>query len=275
MTAHAKPFNDKVDLGHRLFLLAFFLPFALGSSFATVGYGATGSVQIPIVGTAAVLGLVFVASMLYRGSKLMQRALIFVAIGLLGGAVTVFLVSRSLAGWLIAFQMLMPVLFTAIILIPATRAFLAFQRGEEVAKSIETKPTEPSAPTPSPATFESLLESGGLREGAAAAILTHSRLVRLAGVLVACAALAGIVLAIMSLVGGRGGWLLILASVCSLPCVFMFLHQADHWYYLATTKGYEKIHLKNASDESQSLSTCATVVLALIVLLAILDFVLR
>jgi hypothetical protein len=263
LSDHAKPVDDRVDLGHRLFLAGFFLPLAVGSSTATVGYGLTSNYVIPLIGIANVVALIFAANILHQGNKTAAKIVKIVGAILLIAALAVIFTSQNLAGYFIGEQLLMFVIFAAAVSAPSTGVYFAYQRHEVIETAVED------------VAVESILVSGALSEEGKAAALTYSRMLRLAGGLLGLVGVGGIALAIYLLVYQGYGWSLIFAALFALPSAPVLLTLADRWGFLATTKGYEKAHLTNIAADTQVLVNCASMSAVLLALLAILELAMR
>jgi hypothetical protein len=265
LSDHAKPVNDRVDLGHRLFLAGFFLPLALAASTATIGFGLTGHVLIPLVGLANVLALLFAANILHQGNKTAEKVVKFAGLVLLIAGLAVLFTSQNLATCFLGEQLLMFVIFAAAVATPSAGAFFAYQRHEFV-----ELPAEVEAPAVE-IQVESVLAGGALREEAKAAAKNYSLVLRAAGTLLVLVAFGGIALAIYSLMNGGAGVKLIFASLFALPAAPVLLTLGDRWSFLATTTGHEKAHLSGIAADSQTLVNCASVSAVLLALLAILE----
>jgi hypothetical protein len=267
LSDHAKPMSDRADLGHRIFLAGFFLPLAVGASTATIGYGLTRNIWLPIVGVANVLALMVAANALYGGSKAAERAVKAIGAVLLIAAVVVFFAVPGLAGIFLGVQTLMFVILAAAVATPSAHRFFAYQRNEVIVGD-----TDEGAEV---AEVESILVGGALREEAKAGAITYSRVLGLAGGLLALACIAGVGLGIGMLVYWGYGWSLIFASLFAMPSAPVLLTLSDRWKFLATTKGYEKVHLANIATDSQTLVNCASVSAVMLALLAVLELMMR
>jgi len=262
LSDHAKPVDDRVDLGHRLFLAGFFFPLAVGALTATIGFGLTGNLVIPLLGLTNVIALIFAANTLHQGNKPAEKIVKIAGAILLIAALAILFTSQNLASYFIGEQMLMFVIFAAAVAAPSTGVFLAHQR-HEVIEAVEEVPVE------------SILVGGALSEEAKAAAKTYSLLLRLAGAVLVLACVGGIALAIWLLMSQGYGWSLIFASLFALPSAPVLLTLGDRWGFLASTKGHEKAHLTNIAADAQVLVNCASVSATLLALLAILELAMR
>jgi hypothetical protein len=259
--------SDRADLGHRIFLTGFFLPLAVGASTATIGYGLTRNIWLPIMGLANVIALMVAANALYSGSKAAERAVKAVGAVLLIAAIVVFFAVPGLAGVFQGVQTLMFVILAAAVATPSAHRYFAHQRGEVIVGD-----TDEAAEV---ADVESILAGGALREEAKAGAITSSRVYGLAGGLLALACIAGIGLGGYMIYENGWGFSLIFASLFAIPSAPILLTLSDRWKFLATTKGYEKVHLANIASDTQTLVNVASVSAVLLALLAVLELMMR
>jgi hypothetical protein len=269
LSDHATGVSDRVDLGHRIFLAGFFTAFGTGAGLLILGYGLTNSPLIVLAAIVNALLLMAVAQYLYTGDRRIQSLSWVIAAVFLALAIAALALGQSPGSYYLTAQLLMPVLFAAIVATPAVRAFLAAQRGE--------------APPPElpPREIESLLTPGAdgaavvLREDAKQPAMMYSRILRFAATLLMLCGLGGIALGVLSLVSKGTGWTLLVVAILAIPPALALLVLADDWYYVSTTKGYEKTHLGNIVKNSQLLRNCVTTSLIIVALLAILEGVTR
>jgi hypothetical protein len=270
LSDHATVVNDRVDLGHRVFLAGFFTAFALGPVLAIVGFGLTKSPLIPLVALVNALLQIAAAQYLYAGRK-WERIVWLVGGVFLALAIVAVVRGPSQAGYFLGAQLLTPALFAAIVAIPTVCIFLANQRGE----------APPPEPEPMARAIESILATGpdgqgvALREDAKVSALTYSRVLRLAADLLLLCDVGGITLAVSSLLTKGTGWSVIVVAILSVPTAFSLLTLADDWYFVSTTKGYEKAHLANIVKDSQLLRNCVSMPMAIVALLVILEVAMR
>jgi len=263
-------------MGQHVFLAVFFTPFVIGTLIAITGYGLTRSPLIALAATVNVLLLFAAGHYLYAGKRNAERIVWGVGVVFLVLALVAFAMERNLATKHLAIQLLMPAIFAAALGIPSVRVFLAFQRGDYV------PPVElPSESATQTVPFESILTPGpegngvALREDAKLSALSYARGLRLvAGLLILCT-VGGIAIAVLSLVSKGSGVMMFIAALVAVPPALLLLNLADDWYYLATTKGYEKAHLTNIVDNTETLSTWATGSLVVLALLAMLELAMR
>jgi hypothetical protein len=272
LSDHAKVVNDRVDLGHRVFLAGFFTAFAIGPLVAIVGKGLTKDPSItPWIPWLALLNAILLmgaAHYLYAGRK-WEKVIWVVGLGFLALAIISIFMGKSHAAYYLAAQLMMPALFAAIVATPPVRVFLANLRGE--APPPETAPRQ----------LESILATSpdgasvAIREDAKGPALTYSRVLRLGAGLMLLCVVGGIVMAVRSLLSTGNGWLVIVVAVLSVPSSFALMTLADDWYYVSTTKGYEKAHLANIVKNSQLLRNFVTAAIVIVALLAILEVAMR
>lgn len=270
MSDHATVTNSRVDMGQRLFLAGFFLPFAFGPTLAGAGYGLTKNPWIALVGVANMAVLLIAAHYLYAGSRTAEKVLAAVA-GLFLLAAVAVLIRRINAGTVhLAIQLAMPALFAAAIAIPDVRIYLGFLRGEAPPPDEAAPETADTAAVP----HESIFQTGpdgvvSLKEDAKTAALGFLKIVRLATGLLVLGIVAAAALGVLSLRARGTGWTLFVAAILAFPQVHVLLTLGDDLNYLATTKGAEKKHLANIVGDGKVLGTFAIasiVVLALIAL---------
>ena len=248
-----------------MFLAGFFTAFASGAGLAIVGYGLTKSSPIVLAALVNALLLMAAAQFLYGGNRRTQSLVWVIGALFLALAIAALAMRQSPGSYYLAAQLLMPVLFAAIMATPAVRAFLASQRGE--APPLELPPRE----------VESILASSAdgagvvLREDAKQPAMIYSRVLQLAAILLMLCVLGGMALAVQSLLSKGTGWTLIVVAILALPPALALLTLADDWYYVSTTKGYEKAHLSNIVKNSQLLRNCVTTSIIIVALLAILE----
>jgi hypothetical protein len=269
LSDHAKVVNERVDLGQRVFLTGFFLAFAIGPLVAIVGRGLTNNSLITWLALLNAILLMAAAQFLYAGRKWEMVVWVVGAVFLALAITTFVIMGKSPSASFLAAELLMPALFAAFVAMPPVRVFLANQRGE--------------APPPesAPRSIESILATspdGGavaIREDAKGPALTYSRVLLLAAGLVLLCVVGGIVLGVRSLFLTGTGWLVLVAALLAVPTAMALLTLADDWYYVSTTKGYEKAHLANVVKNSQLLRNFVTASIVIIALLTILEVAMR
>lgn len=271
MAEHTGSANERIDMGHRLFLTGFFLALALASVLATVGFGLTRSGWVALLGVANVVGLIFAANFLYTGKKGGTRLMLAIAGVCLVAAIGVFAAGQGcpIAGH-VSIQLLMPVVFAGFIAAPSVTIYLASRRGE-----IIVEPEQEDGPP------ELLLAKAAdgkiatLRDETRSHIGTFSKvLLGVCGLLTLCG-IGGIALGVLSLMNTGTGVSIILASVCALPAVPVVKLVAEHYGYLLTTKGREKAHLENIVDETDTIFNVASVSALILVILVVIDVMMR
>ncbi len=271
MAEHTGSANERIDMGHRLFLTGFFLPLALGAALATVGFGMTRSGWVALLGLANVIGLVLAANFLYTGKKGGAKIIMAIAgvclvasIGVLAGG----------QGWPIAghvsVQLLMPVVFAGFLVSPSVTIYLASRRGEIIA--------EPEHEDGPPDLLLALAADGKnatLRDETRSHIGTFAKvLLGVCGLLTLCG-IGGIALGVLSLMNTGTGVMLLLASLTALPAIPVVKLVADNYGFLLSTKGREKAHLENIIDETETIFNVVSVSAFVLVVLVVIDLMVR
>ncbi len=271
MAEHTGSANDRIDMGHRLFLTGFFLPLALGAVLATVGYGLTRSGWVALLGLANFVGLILSANVLYTGKKGCTKVILAVAGVCLLAAVGVFVAGQgcAIAGH-VSVQLLMPGLFAGFMASPSVAVYLASRRGEIIAEpeQVDGPPELLLAPTADG-------KGASLREETRSHISAFSKvLLGVCGLLTLCG-IGGVALGVVSLMNTGTGIMLILASLMAFPAIPVVKLVADHLGYLLSTKGREKAHLENVVDETETIFNVVSVAALFLVILVVIDLMVR
>ncbi|MSU78255.1 MAG: hypothetical protein EXS16_09180 [Gemmataceae bacterium] len=271
MAEHTGSANERIDMGHRLFLTGFFLPLALGAALATVGFGMTRSSWVALLGLANVIGLVLAANFLYTGKKGGAKIIMAIAGVCLIASIGVFAAGQGcpIAGH-VSVQLFLPAIFAGFLAAPSVTVYLASRRGEIIAE-----PEHEDGPPELLLTPTADGKGASLRDEARIPAATFTKvLLGVCGLLTLCG-IGGIALAVLSLMNTGTGVMLILASLTALPAIPIVKLLSEHFGFLLSSKGREKAHLENIVDETGTIFNVVSVSAFVLVVLVVIDLMVR